>query len=184
MGEDVKNVLKGDTDVKNIIFIGMTCSGKTTVGKKVAEELGKRFMDTDDLIESNENTTIKEIFLSKGEQYFRQLENNLLDKLLDTHCLSNSVISVGGGLPILNNNMEKLKRLGITVFLDVPIELLIERLKNSYERVVTANGDRHKLKKLYKSRIYTYMQADLRIKVGRMDLEKTSKKIISLINKI
>lgn len=169
--------------MKNIILVGMPCSGKTTISKKLASITGQKLIDTDDLIESNEKSTIKEIFASKGEAYFRKLEKELVDEWLTTNTFADNdaIISVGGGLPIFNGNMEKLKKIGITVFLDVPIGVLIRRMKTSYERAVTAGNNREKIRKLYRQRINTYMKADLRISVSKMDSEVLSHRILSLV---
>ena len=89
----------------NIILIGFMGSGKTTFGKWIAANKKMEFVDTDELIEKENGITISDIFASKGEVYFRNLETDMLNKLLERDT-QNCVISVGGGLPVKEENRE------------------------------------------------------------------------------
>ena len=102
----------------SIILIGMMGSGKTSVGKILANHLKFSFIDTDLEIENQENKTINQIFKVYGEPYFRMLEKNLL-KNLNKY---NFVISTGGGFPIFNDNMSQLLNLGTTIFLETSLK--------------------------------------------------------------
>ncbi|WP_461613373.1 shikimate kinase [Clostridium sp. Marseille-QA1073] len=148
---------------KNIIFIGMSLSGKTTLGYEVSKELCYNFIDTDKLIEKRENNTINNIFLLKGEQYFRQCEKNLLNDFKKTE---RTLISTGGGLPIFNDNMKTLKDIGIVIFLKVDLELLIKRGKNIVDRPLLKCDYEKKLKNMYEERIKTYSKAHMTIELG------------------
>ena len=97
----------------SIILIGMMGSGKTTVGKILADEINFKFIDSDDLIEKQEDKSITDIFLSKGEDYFRELEKNLISKFNHKHF----VLATGGGLPVFNDNFDKLINIGTIVYL-------------------------------------------------------------------
>ncbi len=77
-----------------LIFVGAPGSGKTTIGKKVAEKLNLSFLDVDSEIEMDEKITISEIFVKKGEPYFRELERNKISELLKSF---DGVLSLGGG---------------------------------------------------------------------------------------
>ena len=77
-----------------LVFVGAPGSGKTTIGKQVAEKLGVEFIDVDNEIEMDEKTTISDIFVQKGEAYFRQLERAKISELLNSF---NGVLSLGGG---------------------------------------------------------------------------------------
>ncbi len=111
-----------------IFLIGFMGCGKTTVGKKLAKKLKYDFIDLDEEIEKKEQCTISQIFESKGEDYFRSLEHNLL---LDLPNKSNVVISCGGGAPCYFNNMEMMNNAGYTVYVTMPAGALFSRLKQA-----------------------------------------------------
>jgi shikimate kinase len=110
---------------RNIILIGFMGVGKTTLGKKLANTLGYAFVDTDQWIENKENNSVATIFGVHGEAYFREKERQLLDELPK----ENTVISTGGGLPCEPGNIERLKRLGYTIYLERPPKELAVRLR-------------------------------------------------------
>jgi shikimate kinase len=110
-----------------IFLIGMMGSGKTTLGKQLAQQLGYAFIDLDAFIEQQENTTITIIFETQGQDKFRQLERKALETLVQAN--SKAVIATGGGAPCFFDNIDFMNRAGETVFLDVPIKQLAERLQ-------------------------------------------------------
>jgi shikimate kinase len=112
--------------MNNIILIGFMGSGKTTLGKLLADELNYTFVDSDQYIESMEKKAIPEIFKEDGELYFRKKEKEFL---LHAKLLNKSVISAGGGLPCVGDNMDQLNDLGMTIWLDVDELVLVERVK-------------------------------------------------------
>lgn len=113
--------------MNRFFLIGFMGSGKSTLGREVAESLKFTFMETDSIIEQREQRPIQEIFKSNGEEYFRQKETEVLNHLqLVDHC----VIATGGGMPCCHHNMNILNQLGITIWLDVDENILVERLKN------------------------------------------------------
>ncbi|MFV9550547.1 shikimate kinase [Algibacter sp. PT7-4] len=87
-----------------IVLIGYMASGKTSIGKKLARKLNYDFLDLDDYIEEKENLTVKEIFKTKGEIYFRKQESINLKALLASE--NNTILSVGGGTPCYSGNMD------------------------------------------------------------------------------
>lgn len=119
--------------MNNIILIGFMGCGKTSVGKRLSEICNMRFMDTDEYIVTKEQCSISEIFEKKGEKYFRNLETESLMELLEKN-LSNTVISVGGGLPVKEENRELLKRLGMVVYLRANAETIYKRLRHDTTR--------------------------------------------------
>lgn len=114
--------------MKAIILIGYMCSGKTTLGKELATQLGTTFIDTDQLIESSTQTTIQNLFQTRGEHEFRLLEHELLKSLPKENC----VIATGGGLPCFNNNMDTLKKVGRTIYLKHAPDVLLDRLNRDH----------------------------------------------------
>jgi shikimate kinase len=106
----------------------MPGSGKSTWGKKLAKALQYNFVDLDKLIELNEQLSIEDIFRQKGEEYFRDLEHKYL---LKTIVMNNVVISCGGGTPCYNDNMNLINENGISLYLNVKIGLLVDRILNA-----------------------------------------------------
>ena len=108
--------------MNNIVLIGFMGSGKTTFGRWVSRRHNRKFYDTDEYIEKKQNTTISEIFATKGEEAFRDMETETVKELSDT--LDNCVISVGGGLVLREVNRELLRKLGTVVYLKASEEEL------------------------------------------------------------
>jgi cytidylate kinase len=109
----------------NVVLIGMMGSGKTTVGKLLAEKAGLEFIDLDELVERRAGMPISQIFEQHGEPYFRQLESEVLAEIVSVR---HSVIATGGGIVISEENRKKLRELGLIVWLDAPPEELLERI--------------------------------------------------------
>ena len=101
-------------------------SGKTRLGKELAEKTGYDFHDLDDIFEERYRISILDFFDKYGEENFRQIEKNLL---LETKKLDNTVISTGGGTPCFNKNMDFILKNGISLYIRQDIPSLVERLK-------------------------------------------------------
>ena len=146
-------------------------SGKTSLGKQLARRLNFDFLDTDLLIEEQEKSSIQEIFNSRGESYFRELENKLLLKI----CLLNkpTVFSTGGGMPIFRENISYMKSNGLVVFLDVPIGMLHFRLKNDTKRPLLASLENllEYIKETLNERMPIYTHANLTVDASLNKLE-------------
>ena len=140
-----------------IFLIGMPGSGKTTIGRKLSEHLSWIFLDTDEMIETQTGQTISEIFSSKGEDYFRTLEHEIVSRIQkDT-----VIIATGGGTPIYHDNLSIMKSLGVTIFLKTSPQQIKDRLKGSTNRpLVEANLD-SAIDDLYKKRLPIYEQANI-----------------------
>jgi shikimate kinase len=111
--------------MKNVYLVGMPASGKSTIGKKLSQILNKKFLDTDVEIEKLTSLTIPEFFSHFGEKSFRELEHKVL---LSTFEQNNCIVATGGGLAAYHNNMALMLEKGFTVFVDVPLETLVERI--------------------------------------------------------
>lgn len=116
----------------NLILIGYMGCGKSSVGVKLSYRLKRTLIDTDKWIENKQNMTIAEIFASEGEEAFRRMETDCLKELIK--CADKQIISVGGGLPIKEENHELLRQLGRVIYLKVTPETVYERLKGDTTR--------------------------------------------------
>jgi shikimate kinase len=135
-----------------VFLIGFMGCGKTTTGKKLAKKLGYNFIDLDQEIEKQEQVSIDEIFESKGESYFRNLEHQKLLTFLQS---KNLVISCGGGTPCFNNNMDLMNKSGYTIYIQMNAEALFIRLKQ-------AKTPRPLLKNLNEEDLKTYINHKLK----------------------
>jgi len=109
----------------NIVLIGYRCSGKTAVGKLLADELGKDFIDTDELIEENTGCSIEAVVSSKGWNHFRQIEKKMIETVSRKN---NQVIATGGGVVMAADNVKSLKRNAWIVWLNGKPEILSQRM--------------------------------------------------------
>jgi shikimate kinase len=128
----------------SISLIGFMGAGKTTVGRLLAERLGWRFLDLDELIEQAEGRSIAEIFQRDGETHFRKLESTHLQDIL----LKNStrtVIATGGGTPCFGENMEWLTQHSRCIYLHVALDVLENRLMHDDQNRPLSKGNLHTL---------------------------------------
>lgn len=125
--------------MKNIILIGFMGCGKSSLGRFLGRK-GYHFVDTDDIIVQKENRSINDIFATDGEAYFRELETKVLKELCEQG-EKNLVISVGGGLPVKEENRELLHELGKVVYLRTTVETLVKRLSGDKKRPLLQNGN-------------------------------------------
>ncbi len=130
---------KNKSKKENISLTGFMGSGKSTVGKILAEKLGFLYIDLDTVIELSEGMDISRIFEEKGQDYFRKVESEVIYKIYNnTGC----VFSCGGGVILNENNIKIIKKNSIVVFLSVNAETVIKRLKDKSDRPLLATGDR------------------------------------------
>ena len=120
-----------------ITILGFMGSGKSTLGKLIANRLDFNFIDLDDYIEENEKMSIPEIFNKKGEQHFRFLETQYLNEILSGQ---NTVVSLGGGTPCFNNNIKKITTQSKSLFIDLPFEQLRQALREEVEQSPNATN--------------------------------------------
>lgn len=164
--------------MENIILIGMSLSGKSTLGNRLAKKIGYKFIDTDKEIEKKEGITIREIFKLKGEEYFRNLEKELVNNLCKD---SKIVISTGGGMPIYNNNMKSLRKKGKIIYLKAPLDMLIQRGENARNRPLLIGNYKKEIEIQYEKRKEIYNNADVIIEVNS-NIEDNLNKLLMELN--
>jgi shikimate kinase len=125
---------------KLIFLIGFMGSGKSTLGKNLAETLNYDFIDSDLWIEKEQGISIDSIFSSKGEAFFRELELKFIENL---NPFNPTIIATGGGLPCFNGNIEKLKEIGTVIYLKAAPEIIFERIKFDDRRPLLNKQENH-----------------------------------------
>lgn len=167
----MSSLLKG----VNLYLVGMMGAGKTTVGQEIARELGYGFLDTDAVISQVTKKSINQLFAEVGEAEFRQIESKVLAEVC---AYTNLAIATGGGIVTQQKNWSYLRH-GLIVWLDVPIEVLAERLANDNTRPLLQDDNLlAKLQLLLQQRRSLYNQADLRIDISA---EETSAQIATKV---
>ena len=145
---------------KNIVLLGMMGSGKSTIGGLLAKKLNSVLIDIDKKIEKMQNLKISEIFETKGEAYFRELEFNVTLQSLDD---DNNIISLGGGA-FMNKELRKvLKQKSSTFWLHWNADTLIKRIKNNDKRPIIKGLNNFEIKKLINERNKIYYFSDFKI---------------------
>ena len=164
----------------NIFLVGPMGSGKSSLGKKLAKSLNKKFIDTDKEIEKKENKTINEIFENEGEKYFREKEKEFLINIPNN---LNMVIATGGGIITDQENREKLKENRV-IFLNASVERQSKRTSRSDKRPLLKNVDRlKKLRELYDQRLEFYKEvSNFEINVDKYKSKDIIMKIIEKLN--
>lgn len=150
--------MKEENNVRHIILIGFMGAGKSTVGKRLAKACNRKFIDTDQKIEAETGRVISDIFAQDGEEFFRDLETELLKKLKTQQ--EPLVIAVGGGLPVRAINRILLKELGTVVYLKAEVDTLEKRLQGSVTRPKLLGGNlRGRILSLMEAREEFYQDA-------------------------
>lgn len=164
-----------------IALIGMSGAGKTTVGKLLAEKMNYEFVDIDNQIEKIENKSISQIFADEGEEFFRQLETNMLNELINNDKL---VISTGGGIIKNEKNRKFLKNNFFNIFLNVSIDEALERLQQNENRPLLLGNIKDKWQKLYDERLLLYYQtADYIVNADKNNVDFIYEDIKEIIKK-
>ena len=162
-----------------LYLVGFMGSGKTTVGRLLAEALGWHFVDVDDDIEVNARATIQEIFESQGEAAFRSLETAAIQaRVRQIESGHPTVLALGGGAFAVEANYKLLAEHGISVWLDCPLELIRERVAGDTQRPLAA--DPRRFEELYAARLPVYRKADYRVDAGLHDPPDVVLQIVSL----
>ncbi len=159
----------------NILLIGFMGSGKTTVGRALAEKRLMNFLDLDEKLEKSEGKRIVRIFEEKGEEYFRARET----QILKSHAKEkNAVIATGGGVVLLEENRDLLKKMGKKVWLDASVETIYQNTRNQKYRPLLNVQDRKAfITEKLEERRPLYAQSDIQVTVDGKTVDRIVEEI-------
>lgn len=165
---------------ENIIFIGMPAVGKSTVGVVVAKRLGKKFIDTDLLIQEQEKKLLREIIAEVGEDGFLEIENQV-NRDVD---VENVVISPGGSIVYCEEAMQHYKEIGTIVYLQASYQTIKQRIRNPKKRgVVLREGQT--LKNLYDERCVLFEKyADIIVNEDQCEIGDTIENVLEELSRL
>lgn len=164
----------------NILLMGFMGAGKSTIGKELALSLSYSFLDTDEMIEKKEGKEISQIFLQEGEKAFRDMETTLLKELGN---IDKMVISLGGGMPIREENQKLMNALGLVVYLRTRKNTIIKRLEGDRKRpLLKGENIEEKVGNLMKEREPIYEKAAcIFVDTDEKSIKEIVEEIISLL---
>lgn len=162
-----------------LYLVGFMGSGKSTIGKILADELGWHFIDLDERIETATGTAISDLFATHGEAAFRQIERDHLAEIVRAvergHA---SVVALGGGAFAEEKTSRLLENNGVTIWLDCPIHILEKRVARQSHRPLAR--DPAKFRELFESRQAAYAKANYRIEVSEAEAREHAAAILRL----
>lgn len=167
-----------------IILIGYMGSGKSTVARALAKALHLPFTDLDDYIIEREKKSIKEIFESKGEVYFRIQESKYLKEILENQ--SDAVVALGGGTPCYSDNMELIKNEALSIYLKGNIKTICNRLRSEKQQrplIATLNEEQlteFVAKHLFERRFF-YEQANQTISIDGKSVDNLLQELLDVV---
>ena len=150
---------------KNLVFLGMMGSGKSSIGSLIAKKLQLNFIDIDNVIENELGLSIKKIFETKGENYFRKFEEKTTLKKLKS---SSTVISLGGGAFSNKEIRKEVIKNHISFWLNWSDDILLNRIKNSKKRPLAYNSSENEIIDLIKKRSNIYSKALYKIECDNL----------------
>jgi shikimate kinase len=159
-----------------IFLVGFMGAGKTTVGRALAGVMGWRFVDLDREIEAREGQTVREIFATRGEAEFRRIER---EAIAACGGMSETVIALGGGAYIAEANRALMRGLGLTVWLDCPLEICLRRIGGDMARPLLRG--REEMGELFERRRPAYAAADLILETGDRPPKELAAEIFKLL---
>lgn len=161
---------------KNIVLTGFMGAGKTTVGKRLADALKIPLVDTDDLIEVKAGMKISEIFDRHGEEYFRDLEEKVVEEVSR---LRSHVIVTGGGVVLREKNMRNLRRNGVIIYLHASPEVIYRRIKDQTHRpLLQVEDPEGKIRQLMEFRAPYYANNDFTVDTSRLTVDEVVEAVL------
>jgi shikimate kinase len=168
--------MQSDRRIINLALIGFMGTGKTSVGRLVAESLDFEYLDTDEMIQSGTGRTISDLFKADGEAAFRALEEKAVAELASRPKV---VISTGGGLPTNPKNLASLKTHALVVCLWASPEKIWERVKNQTHRPLLHDANpQAKIRELLAAREPFYKQADVLLNTELRSMREVAQQIV------
>ncbi len=155
----------------------MMGSGKSTIGSLISKKLNIKFIDIDNVLENDSKMKIAEIFEKKGENFFRNLEEKITLKSLNS---INSVISLGGGGFINEKIRKEVLKNNFSFWLNCDTQTLLNRIKNSKKRPIAFNLNNSELTELIVKRIKIYSKAQFKINCHKLTKTEIVKKILKI----
>jgi shikimate kinase len=147
---------------KSVVLSGMMGAGKTSVGRAIADQLGVRFLDSDEEIVNAANMSIAEIFARDGEAFFREKESQVLERLMKGPA---TVLSTGGGAYLSERNRQIIADGGVAVWLNADLDVLWNRVKHRDSRPLLRTPDPYAtLAALYEARVPLYQKAEITVR--------------------
>jgi shikimate kinase len=164
------------------ILLGMMGSGKSAVGRGLAELSGRPFVDTDILLQNRFGRPVSQIFQVYGEQTFRDHETSILKGLEP----GEYVLATGGGIVMRPENWCELRRIGTTIFLKAEFETIIDRLEQSKKRrpLLETENWQERARTILESRLHLYEQADLVVPVDGLELSTAPTRVLDAIRSV
>jgi len=162
---------------KNIVFLGMMGSGKSSIGILVSKKLNLPFTDIDNLIVENTGMSILEIFEKKGENYFRKLEEKITLKCLKKN---KNVISLGGGGFINIKIRKEILTNHISFWLNWDESILLKRIKGSKKRPLVSKSTEQEIRTIIRNRSKIYTNAQYKINCNKLTKTEIVKKILKI----
>jgi shikimate kinase len=168
--------VNNDRQLANIALIGFMGTGKTSVGRLVAEQLRFEYLDTDEVIQAETGRTITEIFTTDGEPAFRALEEKVVKELA---VRKQTVIATGGGLPVNPENLTSLKAHSLVVCLWSSPEKIWERVRHqSHRPLLHDKNPQAKIRELLAAREPFYKQADVLLNTDLRSLREVTQQVV------
>jgi shikimate kinase len=162
-----------------IFLVGFMGAGKTTVGRALARQLQWGFLDLDDLIEQRAGRSVQAIFADSGEPAFRRLE---VEALESCRGLVRTVIALGGGAYVSEENRATLRGIGKTIWLECPLEICLQRVSGDGTRPLL--GDEDEMNGLLDQRRSAYAAADITVQSGYHSAEQIAAEITNLLGPV
>lgn len=166
-------------DGRPLVLVGMMGAGKTTVGRRLAARLNRRFIDSDEEIEKAAQMTIPEIFAQRGEPEFRAGETRVISRLLKEEGI---VLATGGGAFVNLDTRAQIKTGAVSVWLKADLDILFERVSRRSNRPLLKTADpKATLQKLIEDRYPIYAEADLTVLSRDVPQDSVAADVISAL---